>query len=122
MTDFNYTLWFEPFYGDPASPAPSKGDFCTGTAESRRNKMNSVDRFTFASLGSWDWRTSLSNVKATSLIIHGANDPLPSDGAKAWKDALANSELLLLDGSGHFPYIEAPERFFAAVDEFLKER
>lgn len=116
-----YVLWFEAFYGDPTRPAPSKGDFCAGTPESRRNKMNAVDKFTFGSLGPWDWRTSLRKVNAPTLIIHGAKDPLPSAGAQAWDEALPNSELLLLEGVGHFPYIEVPDRFFKAVDEFLRK-
>jgi proline iminopeptidase len=114
-----YVLWFEAFYGDPAKPALTKGDFCAGAAEARLNKMKSVDRFTFQSLGAWDWRSSLSKVKSQSLIIHGTNDPLPSAGAQAWADVLPNSKLMLLDGIGHFPYIEVPDRFFKTVNEFL---
>ena len=115
-----YVLWFEPFYGVPDDPAPSKGDFCAGTAESRRNKINGVDQFTFASLGKWDWRSGLSKVKTPTLVIHGTKDPLPLEGARAWDDVLPNGEILQLEGIGHFPYIEAPEIFFKAVNEFLR--
>ena len=114
-----YVLWFEAFYGNPARPAPSKGDFCAGTAESHRNKMNSVDKFVFASLGAWDWRSSLSHVNTPTLVIHGTNDPLPIAGAQAWEDVLPNGRLLQLEGVGHFPYIEVPNQFFTAVNEFL---
>jgi proline iminopeptidase len=114
-----YVLWFEAFYGDPSRPAPSKGDFCAGTAESQRNKMNSVDKFVFESLRQWDWRSSLGQVNTPTLIIHGAKDPLPIEGAQAWEDVLPNARLLQLEGIGHFPYIEVPDTFFNAVNEFL---
>lgn len=29
---------------------------------------------------------------------------------------------MLFDGSGHFPYVEALDAFFHAVDEFLRGR
>lgn len=115
-----YDLWFEVFFGDRSAAARSQGNFCAGTLESRRNKMASVDRFTMASLGEWDWRSSLRRVKAPTLVIHGTKDPLPLEGARSWAAVLPNSELLLLDGVGHFPYLEVPERFFREVQQFMR--
>jgi len=117
-----YTLWFQPFYGNYSAANKSKGDFCAGTLESRRNKMASVDKFTMASLGQWDWRSSLSQVQVPALVIHGTLDPLPLEGAKEWASVLQNGELLLLEGVGHFPYLEVPHRFFEAVNQFLEKK
>jgi len=117
-----YTLWFQPFYGNQSTSNRSKGNFCAGTMESRRNKMASVDKFTMASLGQWDWRSSLSQVKVPALVIHGTLDPLPLEGAKGWASVLQNSQLLLLDGVGHFPYLEVPHQFFEAVNLFLERK
>ena len=33
---------------------------------------------------------------------------------------MPNARLLALKGVGHFPYVETPEVFFAAVNRFLK--
>jgi proline iminopeptidase len=115
-----YRLWFRPFFADPSIMNRSKGDFCAGTAEARRNKIQSVDRFTTASLGDWDWRPRLRAVTAPTLVIHGTVDPLPLAGARDWAATLPNARLLLLQGVGHFPYLEAPEPFFTAVDTFLR--
>jgi len=116
-----YTLWFEAFFGNRSAATRSKGDFCAGTIDSRRNKINSVDKFTMASLGMWDWRTSLSHVRVPVLVIHGTKDPLPLEGAKAWASVVRNSRLMALEGIGHFPYLEVPDQFFEAVNKFLKE-
>lgn len=115
-----YVLWFIPFYGDSAAAHRSKGDFCAGSPEARRNKMSSVDRFTAASLGDWDWRPSLCSVTAPALVIHGTADVISVESAREWAAVLPNGRFLLLEGIGHFPYLEAPERFFAAVDQFLQ--
>ena len=105
-----------------ASATRSKGDFCAGTFDSRRNKINGVDRFTMASLGQWDWRSSLSKVLVPVLVIHGTKDPLPLEGAKAWASILPNGRLMALEGIGHFPYLEVPDQFFKEVNQFLSKK
>lgn len=117
-----YTIWFQPFYGNYSTANRSKGDFCAGTPESRYNKMVSIDKFTMASLGQWDWRSSLKQVKVPALVIHGTLDPLPIDGARSWASVLQNGQLIILEGVGHFPYAEAPDRFFEAVNQFLERQ
>lgn len=114
-----YRLWFRPFFVDTSVLSRSRGDFCAGTTESRRNKMQGVDRFTMASLGTWDWRDGMASVSLRTLIIHGAADPIPLTTAEEWAATLPNARLLTLSNVGHFPYLEAPEQFFAAIDVFL---
>lgn len=115
-----YVLWFGPFFVDHTALSRSRGDFCAGTPESRRNKILSVDRFVAASLGSWDWRPALRRVNAPTLIIHGTADPLPVASAREWAAALPDARLVLLQGIGHFPYLETPDAFFTAVDTYLR--
>jgi proline iminopeptidase len=115
-----YVLWFTPFFVDPAAARRSKGDFCAGSPESLRNKVQSVDRFTMASLGEWDWRAPLRTLKAPVLVIHGSRDVLPLEGAHGWATVPPDARLLLLDNVGHFPYLEVPDRFFTAVHDFLE--
>jgi proline iminopeptidase len=115
-----YVLWFGPFFVDRTALSRSRGDFCAGTPESRRNKILSVDRYVAASLGNWDWRPALRRVNAPTLIIHGTADPLPVASAREWAAALPDARLLLLQGVGHFPYLETPDAFFTAVDTYLR--
>lgn len=113
-------LYLIPLFADSAAASRSTGDFCAGSPETLRNQLINVGRYTEASLGEWDWRSSLREVAAPSLIIHGSVDPLPMEGAREWAEVLPNGRLLLLEGVGHFPYVEAPERFFPAVEVFLQ--
>ncbi|HET9513659.1 MAG TPA: alpha/beta hydrolase, partial [Gemmatimonadales bacterium] len=75
------------------------------------------DRFAMNSLGDWDWRPSLRAVTARALIIRGTLDVL--SGERDWVAALPNARSLVLEGVGHFPYLEAPDRFYPAIDTFL---
>jgi len=113
-----YQLYFTPFFASSDAASRMRGDVCAGSPESLRNKPN-VSKFTFASLGNWDWTTALSRAVAPTLLIHGELDPLPIESARRWAAAMPNARLLELKGIGHFPHVEAPEIFFAAVDRFL---
>lgn len=114
-----YETWFTPFFADSAAMSRSRGDFCAGTRESLRNKITSVDRFVLPSLGDYDWRPGLKQVQAPTLVVHGTADPIPVASAIEWTTALPNARLLLLEDVGHFPYLEAPDVFFAAVERFV---
>jgi proline iminopeptidase len=115
-----YETWYEPFFADRAVARASKGDFCAGSPAALRNKVEAVDRCTLASLGPYDWRDALRSVPARSLIVHGAEDVIDAASAREWATALPNARLLLLERVGHFPYLEAPERFFGAVETFVR--
>jgi len=115
-----YETWFTPFFADAAAMRRSKGDFCSGGADSLKNKIASVDRFVLQSLGDYDWRAGLKNVQAPALVIHGEADPIPAASAAEWAAALPNARLLLMQGAGHFPYLEAPDAFYAAVERFVR--
>jgi len=80
-----------------------------------------VDRYTVASLGSFDWRNALGVVMAPALIVHGSLDVISADSAREWAMALPNARLVLLPGVGHFPHVESPERFYPLLNAFLSE-
>ena len=115
-----FGLWFVATFADTAALRRSRGDFCAGTSEALANKIKSVDRFTLRSLGDWDWRPALRAVTAPALVIRGTMDHVPLESAREWEAALPNGRLLSLERSGHFPYLELPEQFFAAAADFLQ--
>jgi proline iminopeptidase len=54
-----------------------------------------------------------------TLIVHGEDDLDPVEEAREWVAALPDARLLTLEGVGQFPWVEAPERFYGAVNRFL---
>lgn len=115
-----YAAWFAHYFADTAALRRTRGDFCAGSREALANKVHGVDRATMPSLGDWDWRPALRTIDAPALVIHGTEEFIPVPGAREWAAALPNGRLLLLEGSGHFPYLEVPGPFFAAADAFLR--
>lgn len=64
-----------------------------------------------------DLRAGLEQVKAPVLVIHGKQDPLES--YEEVHATFPGSTLELIDKAGHFPWLEQPEQFYAALDGFL---
>lgn len=68
----------------------------------------------------YDWRPLLSALPVPVLVIHAERDLLPFEASRELADSLGPSaRLVVVPGSGHMPFWEAPERFFAVIDSFL---
>jgi len=64
---------------------------------------------------------SLDRIEAQTLILVGRADWIcPVAEAEHIRKGIRNSRLVVLDKSGHFPWIEVSERFFAEVIRFAK--
>jgi proline iminopeptidase len=111
-------LFFTPFFVDTTGATLRQVDFCGDSPAARRNSLI-VNRYTWASLGPYDWRPAMRQVRAPTLIVHGEREVIPMEYAREWAATMPNARLLILPGLGHFLYVEDPERFFRAVDVFL---
>jgi proline iminopeptidase len=84
-----------------------------------------VQQAVWESLGDYDLRPALAQLGATpgappALVVHGREDPIPLASAEAAATAL-RARLVVLDGCGHVPYVEAPTPLWAAVRAFLDD-
>jgi proline iminopeptidase len=79
-----------------------------------------IQQSVWESLGDFDLIRDLKGVKIPSIIIHGRDDPIPLASSTEASRAL-ETNLVVLDECGHVPYVEQPERLFAALDPFLDE-
>jgi len=62
---------------------------------------------------------TLQEVGVPVLLVWGDRDRMVThEGARHILDALPDTTYTLLDGVGHCPQVEAPERFLAALEEF----
>jgi proline iminopeptidase len=66
-----------------------------------------------------DLRPALKDVARPTLVVAGRQDPLDPKVQYEIHLALKDSTLELIPRCGHFPWIEQPERFYAAVDRLL---
>lgn len=67
-----------------------------------------------------DLLPDLQEIHIPTLIIHGKQDIVPVWTAHDINNAIHESKLVVIDKSGHFPYIEQPAAFFSEIDEFIK--
>jgi proline iminopeptidase len=78
-----------------------------------------VQKSTWDSLGAdYDLLPDLEPMGFPVLFVHGRDDPIPVASSMDAASAM-DAELVLLDDSGHVPYVEQPGQLFAALDKFL---
>jgi pimeloyl-ACP methyl ester carboxylesterase len=70
-------------------------------------------------LGSLDLRNQLNRVTCPVFVLYGSRDAVMVAGGQMLTAALPQSEVRVLTGVGHEPFIEEPERTFAALRSFL---
>jgi proline iminopeptidase len=80
-----------------------------------------VQQSVWGSLGDFDLLPLLARVTCPTLVVHGREDPIPLASSEAAARALPHARLVVLDGSGHVPYVEAPDALFRAIRRFLDE-
>lgn len=72
------------------------------------------------SLGDWDLGDRLRRIEAPTLIVAGGDSVFPLSAMHYLAGTIPDARLEVIDGVGHFPFLEAPEAFAAAVREFLR--
>jgi len=55
-----------------------------------------------------------------SLFIHGSSDPRSPDGARQIVNVMPNADLVIIEGAGHFPWIERPSETIATIQTFIE--
>ena len=114
-----FQLYAGPYFANRSKAKSSKGDPCADPPEALRAWTRTA-QLTLASLGrDYDWRALLKALQQPTLIIHGEKDPIPVESAREWARSLPNGRLLVVPNTGHFPFVEQPDVFFAAAERFL---
>ena len=68
-----------------------------------------------------DYRPALAKVDVPALVVTGRDDKLvPLAAEELVASAMGNARLVVLEDSGHCPFLEEPERFNQVVDEFVE--
>jgi proline iminopeptidase len=111
-----YKIYFRPFFSDPRRTEELELGITSQWA------TNSIITFAhiMKDLGEHDILHTLPRITAPTLLIHGAESVIPVESAEAIARQIPNARLTVLKGIGHFPYIEAPDAFVAAVRGFIR--
>lgn len=108
------------YYHDSSKMSRKLGDYCDVPPDAPA-RGDVVEQATDKSLGKYDLRPLLANLKMPVLVVEGAQTPIPLEGYREWARSCANARLWLIDQVGHaYPFVEAPEVFFPGVERFLQ--
>lgn len=115
---------FARYQADPASLASMQGRWCSGSPASMRYGGFVTGDAVTASLGpSFDIPGGLAAALAgrtiPTLVVEGAASPFQLS-PRAYAAAVPGAQLVMLDGVGHFPWLEDPHAFFHVVGQFLE--
>jgi proline iminopeptidase len=73
-------------------------------------------------LEGYDWRDDIRSIAATTFLVHGAQDIISPDLARATADLIPRNRLSIIEGAGHMPFWEQPAMYFSQVTGFLDGR
>lgn len=82
--------------------------------------IGKVQKSIWDSLGDYDLRPALAGLKCPAVVVHGSEDPIPAESSREIAAALG-ARFVLIEGSGHVPYVERPDLLFPALTDFLDE-
>jgi proline iminopeptidase len=63
----------------------------------------------------------LTNIICPTLIINGEDDFIVEEAPLLANQLIANSQLVFIEGAGHYPYIENKEDFFRELNNFIND-
>ena len=79
-----------------------------------------VQQSVWHSLGDFDLIPDLGSLHIPAFFVHGRHDPIPLESTEKAAGAM-RARLLVLEASGHVPYVEQPDALFAAIEQYLAE-
>jgi len=84
--------------------------------------MGPVATHLVGSMGTFDFWPVAASIPTPTLIVHGVEDAMPLQMVRDLQQTIQGSELVLIEGAGHFPYIEQPAETFGAIRRFIGSR
>jgi pimeloyl-ACP methyl ester carboxylesterase len=83
--------------------------------------LSGIMRATMSRVVNEDLRGYLTNINVPVLLVWGDCDSAtPLNDAKIMDSLLPDSGIVVLEGAGHFSYLDRPQKFFAALEYFVK--
>ncbi len=79
-----------------------------------------VQQSVWQSLGDYHLRGALASVRVPTLVLHGRQDPIPLASSEEAARALG-ATCVVIEDSGHVPYVEQPEQLFPPLRAFLRD-
>lgn len=79
-----------------------------------------IQESVWQSLGDFDVIAQLGALHIPAFFVHGRHDPIPLESTEQAARVM-RARLLVLESSGHVPYVEQPDALFVAIEQYLGE-
>lgn len=112
-------FFFHVFRGTFADPALADSVLEIALHPRTAAQGSNVARLLMTPLRGLDFWDRLPDIDVPVLLLHGAEDPIPSAMVEELGAALPNAEVRIIPNAGHFPFLETPDAFFDAVRAFV---
>ncbi len=110
-----WRVYFKPYFADQSLVAKMDLEFTENTIKNG----NEVATLMLQSIGEFDLHADLHAIRCPTLVIHGDSDPMPVKYAERIHDSIGGSELVIVEGAGHWIFVDATAEFVSSVDGFL---
>ena len=119
--DTQYQAWvsgFAPLAMSNADLPELAASFAKSLGAIRPDIAQSVSRVIFQS----DFRAELSNLDKPTLLIQSREDiAVPQSVADFLHSHIHDSQLKVINATGHLPHMSAPEQVIATIQKYLKK-
>jgi proline iminopeptidase len=95
-------------------------DVCSFPNEWPRHALSVYFDHLLPSMGDWDFRPRLPELRMPLLVVQGLDDLVPEEASREWAAFAPDARFLPIERAGHHPYLECPKEFFPAVEAFLQ--
>ena len=82
-------------------------------------RIAQVERYVFPSLGEFPFWDRFDQIKAPVLVLYGYQDFEPITQAYVLRDWMPHTRIRMINRCGHWPWLEQPDAFFEALEDFL---
>lgn len=98
---------------------PSYAEAHFGSREYR--SLSPVMKESYKKIVNEDLRKDAEKIDCPVLLVNGSEDrETPVSSAEVYKQCIRGSRLFVMEGCGHFAFLDQPQTFQLAVEEFLQ--
>ena len=112
-----WRVFFKPYFSDQELVSKLDLHF----EENSIKNGNAVAGHILESIGDFDLHEDLKAIRCPTLVIHGDADPMPFKYGEMIHESIGGSELVIVEGAGHWLFVDGTETFTSSVLDFLAE-
>jgi pimeloyl-ACP methyl ester carboxylesterase len=96
-----------------------RADLCAMSGDAYRFVQQVAKPAADRSTAGWDLRPIVGGIAVPTLIVRGADDPMPAAAVAEWAAALPQARVVTIERAGHFGHAERPDVALPAIGAFL---